>query len=258
MYTDYEFLTFDRADDGVLLVTLNRPERMNATNERLHFELSRVFYDIDVDAETSVVVVTGAGSDFCAGGDLEMVERMLDDRDLLARQVHEVLNLVNGMVNCSKVIVSAIEGNAVGAGLSVGLLADLSVAASDARLNDGHLRLGVAAGDHAALLWPMLCGLARAKHLVLTGQTVTGAQAAELGLVSLAVPPGAALREARLIASRLATQAPLALSWTKRSMNGWLRMAAPIFEQSLMSEMLSFGYPPARAGVDRVARRRPT
>jgi enoyl-CoA hydratase len=251
----YEFIDVERREQGVLLLTLNRPQVMNATNERMHNELSRIFYDIDVDPDVRVVVVTGAGGNFCAGGDLGMVEQMLDDHELLARQYEETVNLVYGIINCSKVIISAIEGNAVGAGLSLGLLADISIASETAVLNDGHVRLGVAAGDHAAMIWPLLCGMARAKYVLLTGDSVDGREAADIGLVSKAVPAGQTLEEALRVAAQLVTRAPLALSWTKRSLNSWLRLAGPAFEQSLALEMLSFPHDAARASFSALARR---
>jgi enoyl-CoA hydratase len=234
-FGSYQHLLFERLDDGVLMITINRPERMNAMNERLHLELSRVFYDIDIDDDT--------GENFSSGGDLEMVARMTSDGELIRRQVQETLNMVHGIINCSKVVISAIEGYAVGAGLVVALLSDLSIASETCRLNDGHMRLGVVPGDHAVLIWPLLCGMARAKYYLLTGEFIDGKRAAEIGLVSLAVPQGEALTEAHRIASKMAQSPPQALSWAKRSLNSWLRSAAPAFEQSLAFEMLSFGYP---------------
>ena len=236
----YQHLKFDRHPHGVLLITLNRPEVLNAAHEPMHAELARVWADISLDEETRVAVVTGAGRAFSAGGDLGMVERQIGNYDLVTRMLKEMSDLVYNMANCEKPIVSAINGVAVGAGLVVALMADISICANDARLGDGHVRLGVAAGDHAAIIWPLLCGLARAKYYLLTGDMVTGAEAERIGLVSRAMPREEVLAEAMTVAERLATGPQLAIRLTKRALNGWIRDAGPIFDQSAAYEMLTF------------------
>jgi enoyl-CoA hydratase len=236
----YQHLRFDRHPHGVLLVTLNRPEVLNAAHEGMHSELARVWADISLDDDTRVAVVTGAGRAFSAGGDLAMVERQIGNYDLVTRMLKEMSDLVYNMANCEKPIVSAINGVAVGAGLVVALLADISICANDARLGDGHVRLGVAAGDHAAIIWPLLCGLAKAKYYLLTGEMVTGDEAERIGLVSRALPRDEVLAEAMTIADRLATGPQQAIRLTKRALNGWIRDAGPIFDQSAAYEMLTF------------------
>jgi len=236
----YQHLKFDRHPHGVLLITLNRPEVLNAAHEPMHAELARVWADISLDEETRVAVVTGAGRAFSAGGDLGMVERQIGNYDLVTRMLKEMSDLVYNMANCEKPIVSAINGVAVGAGLVVALMADISICANDARLGDGHVRLGVAAGDHAAIIWPLLCGLARAKYYLLTGEMVTGEEAERIGLVSRALPREEVLAEAMTVAERLATGPQLAIRLTKRALNGWIRDAGPIFDQSAAYEMLTF------------------
>jgi len=236
----YQSLTFDRHPHGVLLITLNRPEVLNAAHEGMHSELARVWADISLDDDTRVAVVTGAGRAFSAGGDLAMVERQIGNYDLVTRMLKEMSDLVYNMANCEKPIVSAINGVAVGAGLVVALLADISICASDARLGDGHVRLGVAAGDHAAIIWPLLCGLAKSKYYLLTGEMVTGEEAERIGLVSKVLPREEVLAEAMTIADKLATGPQQAIRLTKRALNGWIRDAGPIFDQSAAYEMLTF------------------
>ena len=238
--SSYDRLLFERRADGVLLITLNRPEVYNAADEAMHSQLARVFADVSADEETRVAVVTGAGKAFSAGGDLAMVRRMTGDHDRVARMLGEMSDLVYNMINCQKPIVSAINGVAVGAGLVVALLADISVCAEDARLGDGHVRLGVAAGDHAAIIWPLLCGMARARYYLMTGEMVTGTEAERIGLVSKALPGEQVLGEALRIAAGLATGPQLAIRLTKRALNSWLRAAGPIFDQSAAYEMLTF------------------
>jgi enoyl-CoA hydratase len=239
-YGSYDRLNFERLADGVLLITLNRPEVYNAADEVMHSQLARVWADVSADDQTRVAVVTGAGKAFSAGGDLAMVQRMIGDHDRVARMLAEMSDLVYNMVNCSKPIISAINGVAVGAGLVVALLADISICANEARLGDGHVRLGVAAGDHAAIIWPLLCGMAKARYYLLTGEMVDGAEAERIGLVSKALPREQVLEEALRLAQGLATGPQLAIRLTKRALNSWLRTAGPIFDQSAAYEMLTF------------------
>jgi enoyl-CoA hydratase len=236
----YQHLAFERRPHGVLLITLNRPAVLNAADEVMHAELARVWTDVSRDDEVRAAVVTGAGRAFSAGGDLAMVERTAGDYGRVTRLLAEMCDLVTNIAGCDKPIVSAINGVAVGAGLAVALLADISVCAADARLGDGHVRLGAAAGDHAALIWPLLCGLAKAKYYLLTGEMVTGTEAERIGLVSKVLPAAEVVPEALRIAEGLATGPQLAVRLTKRALNGWLRTAGPIFEQSAAYEMLTF------------------
>ncbi len=236
----YQHLKLERKPDGVLLITLSRPEVLNAAHEEMHSELAAIWADIGGDEETRVAVVTGSGRAFSAGGDLGMVERQIGDYGRVTGMLTEMSDLVYNMVNCPKPIVSAINGVAVGAGLVVALLADISICATDARLGDGHVRLGVAAGDHAAIIWPLLCGLAKSKYYLMTGEMVSGDEAERIGLVSKALPKDDVLPEALRVASHLATGPQLAIRLTKRALNGWIRNAGPIFDQSAAYEMLTF------------------
>ena len=173
-YSEFQHLSFERPRPGVLLVTLNRPEVLNAADVRMHKEMSEVWAQIDEDDDVAVSVVTGAGRAFSAGGDLGMIEEMTRDYDALLVQWRDAGAIVERMLAARKPVVSAINGVAVGAGLAIALLADISVCAESAKLSDGHVRLGVAAGDHAALLWPMLCGFAKAKYYLLTADFIEG------------------------------------------------------------------------------------
>jgi enoyl-CoA hydratase len=248
-YGDYQHLLFDLKPNGVLLITINRPDVLNATNARLHWELTQVWGTVDADPRARVALVTGAGKAFSAGGDLDLVEEMFTNPAAVARTMREASDLVYNMINLDKPIVSAINGVAVGAGLVVALLADVSIIADTARLTDGHTRLGVAAGDHAAILWPLLCGMAKAKYYLLTCDFIDGREAERIGLVSLSVPPDQLMARAADVADRLAGGAQYALRYTKRALNNWLRQAGPIFDQSLALEMLSFGHEDVREGV---------
>ncbi|MGH2903664.1 MAG: enoyl-CoA hydratase/isomerase family protein [Solirubrobacteraceae bacterium] len=255
-FAAYEHLRFERREHGVLLITIDRPERMNATNERLHTELAGVWNDVGADQDTLVAVVTGAGRAFSAGGDLEMIQRMAGDYGRVAAMAGEAASLVTNMLDCDKPIISAINGTAVGAGLAVALMADISIIAQDARLTDGHLRLGVVAGDHAAIVWPLLCGMAKAKYYLLTADFIDGAEAERIGLVSRCVPREEVLDTALAVAERLATGPRHAARWTKRTLNHWLRQAIPAFDASVAYEMLSFLGTDVQEGSQAILERR--
>lgn len=248
-YSDYQDIQFERREHGVLLMTLNRPDVLNATDATMHRDLSRVWPEIDADPETRVVVITGMGRAFSAGGDLDMIEGMLGSFDTVEGMLREAGEIVYQIANMEKPVISAINGTAVGAGLAVALMADISVMAEEARITDGHLRLGVAAGDHAVIIWPLLCGMAKAKYYLLTSDFLDGKEADRIGLVSKAVPRDEVLPRALEIAEKLALGPQSALRWTKRSLNNWLRMAGPAFDTSLALEMLGFMSDDAAEGL---------
>jgi enoyl-CoA hydratase len=255
-YADYQHLRFEPRPNGVLLVTLDRPP-MNATDARLHWELTEVWKTIDADAAIRVALVTGAGKAFSAGGDLALLEEMAGNTEAVGRSLREAADIVYNMINLDKPIVSAINGVAVGAGLAVALMADISIISETARFTDGHLRLGVGAGDHAAIIWPLLCGMAKAKYYLMTAEFIDGKEAERIGLVSLCVPPDRLMERAFEVADRLAAGPQSALRLTKRALNGWLRVAAPIFDSSLAYEMLNFLESDVQEGIAALKEKRP-
>ncbi|MDP9869993.1 MULTISPECIES: enoyl-CoA hydratase/isomerase family protein [Streptosporangium] len=254
---DYEKLKIDWAADGVLRIVISEPRRLNAVDMTGHRELAEVWRDVDRDDDVRAVVVRGEGEVFSAGGDLSMIEEMTRDHGTRMRIFTEARDIVYNVLNCSKPVVSAIQGPAVGAGLAVALLADISVAGRTARIIDGHTRLGVAAGDHAAIVWPLLCGLAKAKYHLLLCEPVSGEQAEAMGLVSLCVDDGQVHARAVEIAARLAGGSAEAIRLTKYSLNNWLRLAGPSFDASLAMEFLGFTGPDVTEGVRAVRDKRP-
>lgn len=246
---DYGFrhILVDRPADGVALFTLNRPERMNATNAALHTELAALPRLIDRDGGARVGIITGAGRAFCVGGDYDEIAD--DDYGYKVRAMRETIEIVQGIADMRKPLISAINGAAAGAGLAVGLLADISIVNEEAKLSDGHTRIGLVAGDHAALIWPLLCGLAKAKRYLLTADKLTGKEAERIGLVSECAAPDRVLPLAIEIASDLALRSALSVELTKRSLNGWLRQALPLFEASLGYEMVTSFDPELAAHV---------
>ena len=249
-YSGYQELKIRRVEPGILeLVMGEEGGKLSVTNARMHGELARIWLDVDRDPETRVAILRGAGRGFSAGGDLAMVEEMTRDFAVRARVWREARDLVYNLINCSKMVVSAMHGPAVGAGLVAGLLADVSIAAKNARLIDGHTRLGVAAGDHAAIVWPLLCGMAKAKYYLLTCEEVSGVEAERLGLVSLVCEESELQVKALEVARKLAAGAQTALRWTKYSLNNWLRLAGPAFDASLALEVLGFTGPEVKEGI---------
>jgi enoyl-CoA hydratase len=247
-YAGYSRLRFDRPHPRVLRVTMDQG-KMNAADDVLHRELGQVWRQVDADRSVNAAILTGAGKHFSAGGDFALIEEMIADFEVRTRVWKEARDLVYNVINCSKPIVSAMRGVAVGAGLVAGLLADISIAARDARIIDGHTRLGVAAGDHAAIIWPLLCGMAKAKYYLLLCEPVLGAEAERLGLVSLAVEDAELDAKAVELATRLAEGAPAAIRWTKYALNNWLRQMGPTFDASLALEFMGFSGPEVREGL---------
>ncbi len=255
-YTGYERLSFDYPMDRVLRVTFNRPERYNALDAIGHKEITYVWREIDEDPDIDCVILTGAGKAFSAGGDFEMIEGIIDDFDTRARTWKEAKDLVYNVINCGKPTIAAINGPAVGAGLVAGLLCDISIVGKSVNITDGHTRLGVAAGDHAAIIWPLLCGMAKAKYYLLTCDQLSGEEAERIGLVSLCVEDAQLQERALAVAAKLQGGAQSAIRWTKYSLNNWLRMAGPTFDASTALEMLGFTGPEAREGLDALKEKR--
>ncbi|MBV9250934.1 MAG: enoyl-CoA hydratase/isomerase family protein [Acetobacteraceae bacterium] len=247
-YSRYTRLRFDRPHPKVLRITMDNG-RMNTADNAMHGELADIWRDIDRDPSVNAVVLTGASKVFSAGGDFAMIRENIENFHARARQWREARDIVYNLINCSKPVVSAMRGVAVGAGLVCGLLADISIATKDCRIIDGHTRLGVAAGDHAAIIWPLLCGLAKSKYYLLLCEQMLGAEAERIGLVSLAVDDAELDARALEVATRLAEGAQSAIRWTKYALNNWLRAAGPTFDTSCALEFLGFSGPEVKEGL---------
>lgn len=236
-------------DAGLAEVVFGPEGRMPTTDARGHADVATLFQRLGSEPGVRAILVRSVGKGFSAGGDTALVAEMLRHDAVRMRVMREARDLVQGMIDCDRPIVSAIHGAAVGAGAVVALLADVSIAADDAKIIDGHTKIGVAAGDHAAVVWPLLCGMAKAKYHLLTCAPLSGSEAERIGLVSLAVPPAQLQDKARDVARTLAAGSPTALAFTKRSLNHWLRAAWPAFEHSLALEMIGFAGADAREGL---------
>lgn len=250
-YARFDRFLFDRPAERVLRVTLNRPDKMNAVDLQMDQQLITIWAEIDADPSVRVSIVTGAGKAFCAGGDFSGIQgdQEADLLDRFTASFANAKNLALGIINARKPIISAINGAAVGVGLAVALLADISIASKTAKLFDGHTRIGVAAGDHAALIWPLLCGVAKAKYFLLSNEPLTGEEAERHNLVSLAVDAETLQDRAVEVAIRVANTAPSAVAFTKYTINHWLRQAQPIFDLSLALELIGFEGSEAREAL---------
>jgi enoyl-CoA hydratase len=247
-YDAFPHLRFDHPAERVLRITLDGPG-LNAVDHDVHRELADVWLAVDRDPDTHVAVLQGAGRAFSAGGSFELLDSLMSDYAVRARVMREARDLVFNVINCAKPVVSAIHGPAVGAGLVAGILADVSVVGRTARIIDGHTRLGVAAGDHAAICWPLLCGMAKAKYYLLTCDTLTGEEAERIGLVSLCVDDDAVQERALEVAVTLSEGAQAAIRYTKQTLNNWYRAQSAILDASLAYEFFGFGGPDAREGL---------
>lgn len=242
-WSKYQALTVERRENGILLITIGEPAGFPIPSAmQRHRELSRVWRDFADDPELRVAVITGRDRFYPVGGVTEMLEDP-GNYERIVGLLKEAVENVQGMITCDKPIVSAINGDAMGTGVVIGLLADVSIAAEEARLVDGHLLQGLAAGDHSVLIWPILCGMAKAKYYLMASETLTGREAERIGLISTAVPAGEVLDRAMEVAQRMATGPQYAVRWTKRTLNHWLRTSTPAYEASVAFEGLTFFSP---------------
>ncbi|MFC4950903.1 enoyl-CoA hydratase/isomerase family protein [Pseudonocardia sp. GCM10023141] len=248
VYEQFSALRIERPDDGILQIVLDGPN-LNAVGFDAHAQLGDIWPVIDRDPTVRAVVIRGAGRAFSAGGSFDMIEAMVADPAVRTRILREARDLVYNVINCSTPVVSAIHGPCVGAGLAVALLADISIASRTAKIVDGHTRLGVAAGDHAVINWPLLCGMAKAKYYLLTCEPLTGEEAERIGLVSLCVEEDEVHDRAMAVARKLAAGSPTALAFTKQALNNWYRAAGPSFDASLALEFYGFGLADVQEGI---------
>lgn len=255
-YDEFPSLHCERGENGVLTLVLDAPG-LNSVGPQMHRDLADIWPVIDRDPDVRAVLVHGAGRAFSSGGSFDLIAETMGDYEGRMRIMREARDLVFNMIHCDKPVVSAIRGPAVGAGLVVALLSDISVAGRTAKLIDGHTKLGVAAGDHAAICWPLLVGMAKAKYYLLTCETLDGEEAERIGLVSKCVDDDDVLTTAAGIAEKLAQGAQNAIRFTKHSLNHWYRMFGPTFETSVGLEFLSFSGPDVAEGLAAHREKRP-
>jgi enoyl-CoA hydratase len=240
------------AEDGpVRIVTLNRPDTLNATDAELHAAITQVWSDLASDADARAIVLTGAGKAFSAGGDFGLLQTMVDDVDVRTATIDEGKTLVRSMLALEVPIVGAVNGPAVGLGCSLVSLCDLVLIADDAYLADPHVVLGLVAADGGAISWPFLTGLLRAKEHLLLGTRISAQQAVDAGLATrISAEPVA---EALELAHRLAQLPPQSVVETKRLLNAGLRAAVEtMIDDAMGAEWRSFDTPEFRENLTRL------
>ncbi|MEX1195467.1 MAG: enoyl-CoA hydratase-related protein [Dehalococcoidia bacterium] len=228
-------------DGYVATIRLNRPEHLNAVNSELHAELETIWDDIGHMDDLRCIVLTGAGRAFSAGGDLRaMVSGEYGDNPA-ATLMPGARKMIYSLLAVRPPVVAAVNGDCVGLGASLALLSDYVVMAEDAHIGDPHVRVGLVAGDGGVPMWPLIVGMARAKEALLLGKLYTGREALAMGLINDALPAEEVLPAAFKIAQQLASSPPLAIQWTKHSLNKLVRQAVETsFDTALALEMITF------------------
>lgn len=238
-FADYKTLVFERRA-RVLEITMNRPEKLNAVDEEMHAELARVFVDVSNDPHCDVAVLTGAGRAFSSGGDIDWMQKMIDTPASFEKTAREGKQIVFSLLDCEKPVIAKLNGHATGLGATVALFCDVIFAAENAKIGDPHVSVGFVAGDGGAVIWPQLIGYARAKEYLMTGDLMTAAEAARIGLINHAVPAAELNDRVNQFADRLAGGATKAIRWSKMSVNiGLKQLAHSIMDASLAYEAMS-------------------
>lgn len=239
-FDSYKLLALSR-QDRVLTITMNRPELMNAVSHHLHEEMARVFFEAADDQESDVIVLTGAGKAFSAGGDFEWLDKQVKgDRVPFVHEAKSMRRIVMGVLDCPKPVIAKVNGDAIGFGASIALLCDIVIAAEHARFADPHVKLGLVAGDGGALIWPQLIGFGKAKHYLLTGEAIDAVTAERCNLISFAVPGDELDAYVDKYALKLARGAQTAIRYTKSVTNIALRqLFSSVFEAGVAYEGLT-------------------
>jgi enoyl-CoA hydratase len=224
-YSRYHQLQISQ-DAPIVTVTLNRPEVRNVINAELHDELATIFTDLDMDDTCDLVILTGAGGYFCGGGDLNWILSQNRDLVLSAHAGRANRRIQTSILDLEKPIIAKVRGPAVGLGCSLALYCDFVYATPEAVFADPHVSVGLVAGDGGAILWPQLIGYARARRYLLTGDPIRGAEAANIGLITEAVPDEQLDDVVDQMAQRLLSGAKYAIKWTKAAINAALKVTA--------------------------------
>ncbi|MDF2373007.1 MAG: enoyl-CoA hydratase-related protein [Rhizobiaceae bacterium] len=239
-WTDnYETIRFDRRD-RIITATLNCPDTLNAVNARMHTELSRLFIDLNDDPASDIVILTGAGRAFCAGGDIDWMQAAIDEPRLFETTAFEAKRIVFSQLDLEKPLICRMNGHAIGLGATIALGCDVVIADERAKIGDPHVAVGLVAGDGGAVLWPHLIGYLRAKEYLLTGDLIPAPEAARMGLINRAVAPDSLDDDVHRLADRLASGARKAIRWTKVVSNLALKQVAhAVMDSSIAYESLS-------------------
>lgn len=238
-YASYRRLAVQVAG-RIATVTMNQPEKLNAVDMGMHTELARIFVDLNNDPQVDVAILTGAGRAFSSGGDIDWMQKMIDDPEEFEKTAREAKQIVFSMLDCEKPIIAKVNGHATGLGATLALFCDVIFASDKAKIGDPHVNVGFVAGDGGAVIWPQLIGYARAKEFLMTGDLIPAAEAARIGLINRAVPLEELDATVQAFARRLASGATKAIRWTKMSVNiGLKQLAHSIMDASISYEAQS-------------------
>ena len=238
-FSNYKTIKVER-QGKVLEVIFNRPDKLNAVDEQMHGELACLFADISNDSGCEVVILTGAGRAFSAGGDIDWMQKMIDIPNSFEKTAREAKQIINTLLDCQKPIIAKINGHATGLGATIALFCDVIFASEAAKIGDPHVSVGLVAGDGGAVIWPQLIGYARAKEYLLTGDLISASEASRIGLINYAVPTTDLDAKVKEFADRLAAGATKSISWTKASINiGLKQLVQSVLETSLAYEAMS-------------------
>ena len=238
--TDFaKYRTIQHARRGrILTLTLDRPDRLNAVDKQMHGELATVFADADADPHSDVIVLTGAGRAFSSGGDIDWMQEMIDTG--FEQTASEAKRIIFSLLDCEKPVIAKVNGHATGLGATLALFCDVIFASEAAKIGDPHVSIGFTAGDGGAVIWPQLIGYARAKEYLMTGELMTAAEAARIGLINHAIAAGQLDERVDAFADKLAAGAAQAIRSTKMSVNiGLKQLAASIMDACLAYEAVS-------------------
>jgi enoyl-CoA hydratase len=238
-YANYKSLTVEKKS-RIATVTMNRPDKLNAVDEAMHEELARIFIDINDDPEIDIVILTGAGRAFSSGGDIEWMQKMIDEPASFEKTAREGKQIVFSILDCEKPIIAKLNGHATGLGATIALFCDVIFASEKAKIGDPHVSVGFVAGDGGAVIWPQLIGFARAKEYLMTGDLMPASEAARMGLINRALPLEQLDKAVDDFAERLASGATKAIKWSKMSVNIALKqLAHSIMDASIAYEAMS-------------------
>ena len=245
----YKKLRFVRRG-RILTVVIDDPERLNAFGLQMHDEMGQVFYDVALDDASDVIVLTGAGGTFSAGGDIVHMQRVLDDPTLFFHEALMARRIVHSLLDLEKPVISKINGHAVGLGASIALLCDVSFMSTDAKIGDPHVKIGLVAGDGGAAIWPQLVGFNRAKEYLMTGDLLDAREAERIGLINHAIAPDQLDAAVDRFCDRLASGSTRAIRWTKATVNLELkRLTQAAMDAGMAYEAITAGLPDHAEGV---------
>lgn len=255
-YADYQTLGFQRYGT-VLQVQLQRPEVLNAADAQMEMELARFFVEVATDALTHVVVLSGQGTTFSAGGDFAYMRELRDEAEKLRTAIYLAKRVIFSLLECPKPVIAKLNGHAIGFGATLALFCDITFAADNARIADPHVTIGLVAGDGGALIWPQLIGYNRAKHYLFTGEPILAPEAERIGLINQALPAAELDAHVQAYAHKLASMPMHALRWTKTTVNLPLRqLAQQMMDASMAYEVLSAATDEHHAALDELERKR--